>query len=117
MSDKAKKEKAKRDKIKNEQILKRAALINDSTPKSPANNGKPLAIGFYVNWDDSSYTSLKENINSLDWLVPEWIRLSDDAANPLALDIDRKALDLIEQQKPGLPVLIFQKFLFVRFPS
>lgn len=72
---------------------------------SAVNTARPLAIGFYVNWDDSSYASLKNNINELDWVVPEWIRLSDDGKNPLVLDFDRKAIDLIHAEKPQMPVL------------
>lgn len=72
------------------------------------NTARPMAIGFYVNWDDSSYASLKNNINELDWLVPEWIRLSDDAANPIIFDLDpltQKAIDLIHNEKPTMPIL------------
>ena len=69
------------------------------------NRGRPLAIGFYVNWDDSSYTSLKQNINQLDWIVPEWIRLSGDETNPLILDVDENALKFIKDNKPGMPIV------------
>ena len=69
------------------------------------NEGNPLAIGFYVNWDDSSLASLKQNINGLDWVVPEWIRLSGDDKNPLVLDIDDDAVDFIQKTKPEMPVL------------
>jgi cellulose synthase/poly-beta-1,6-N-acetylglucosamine synthase-like glycosyltransferase/peptidoglycan/xylan/chitin deacetylase (PgdA/CDA1 family)/spore germination protein YaaH len=64
-----------------------------------------LAIGFYVNWDDSSYISLKRNIDRLDWLAPEWIRLSGDPKNPLVLDFDQNAIDYIQQKKPAMPIL------------
>ena len=67
--------------------------------------GRPLAIGFYVNWDDTSYASLKKNINKLDWLVPEWVRLSDDGANPLVLDFDQKAIELVRNEKPSMAIL------------
>ncbi len=72
------------------------------------NNGNPLAIGFYVNWDDSSLASLKQNYNSLDWVVPEWIRLSGDPKDPLVLDMNqgaREALDFLQKNKPEIPVL------------
>lgn len=75
------------------------------TAAGPTVSGKPLSVGFYVNWDDSSFASLKQNIDSLDWVVPEWIRLSGDPDNPLALDIDDKALDFIHSEKPDMPVL------------
>lgn len=68
-------------------------------------SGQPLAIGFFVNWDDSSLASLRQHINELDWVVPEWIRLSGDAKNPLALDIDDEAVDYIQRTRPDLPVL------------
>src|ERR1043166_7028221 len=31
--------------------------------------GQPLTIGFYVNWDETSMSSLKENIKNLDVVV------------------------------------------------
>lgn len=76
-----------------------------SSETAAAAPARPLAIGFYVNWDDSSYTSLKQNIQQLDWVVPEWIRLSGQDGDPLARDFDQKALELIKQERPGLPVL------------
>ena len=44
----------------------------------------PLTVGFYVNYDDTSYASLKRNIDKIDWLAPEWIRLRD-GDDPLVL--------------------------------
>ena len=97
------------------QQIKVAAPAAAAIPPAPgainnASQTKPLAIGFYVNWDDSSYSSLKRNIHQLDWLVPEWIRLQDaDAAgannDPLVRDIDPKALDLVRREKPQMPIL------------
>jgi peptidoglycan/xylan/chitin deacetylase (PgdA/CDA1 family) len=66
---------------------------------------KPLSVGFFVNWDDSSLASLQQNINSLDWVIPEWIRLSGNDASPLALDIDQTAVELIQNEKPDMRVL------------
>jgi cellulose synthase/poly-beta-1,6-N-acetylglucosamine synthase-like glycosyltransferase/peptidoglycan/xylan/chitin deacetylase (PgdA/CDA1 family)/spore germination protein YaaH len=65
---------------------------------------KPLAIGFYVNWDDSSYQSLKRNLTAMDWVVPEWLRLQA-GENPLANEVDPRALDLIRRTRPTLPIL------------
>ncbi|MEF8732262.1 MAG: hypothetical protein V5B40_10215 [Candidatus Accumulibacter meliphilus] len=36
---------------------------------------QPLAIGFFVNWDDASMSSLKENLGSLDTVIAEWLHL------------------------------------------
>lgn len=73
-----------------------------ATPKvAPA---KPLAIGFYVNWDDSSYQSLKLHLDQLDWVVPEWIRLQSGDW-PVVSEVDPRALDLIRRTKPTTPIL------------
>ena len=34
---------------------------------------RPLAIGFYVNWDDTSYPALKRALPKLDWVLPSWL--------------------------------------------
>lgn len=94
--------------------IKVAAPINAPVPTIPTHaagnrsQDKTLSIGFYVNWDDSSYSSLKRNLQQLDWLVPEWVRLGDPNANngdPLVRDIDPKALDLIRRERPQMPIL------------
>src|SRR6476661_3077135 len=51
-----------------------------SPPTLPAPitpSSRPLSIGFYINWDESSYESLKRNLDHLDWVVPEWSHLQD----------------------------------------
>jgi peptidoglycan-N-acetylglucosamine deacetylase len=65
---------------------------------------KPLAIGFYVNWDNSSYLSLERNLTELDLFAPQWARLQD-GDEPVAREIDQKALDLIRRQKPNIPII------------
>src|SRR6185436_20863186 len=57
----------------------------------------PLAIGFYINWDESSYASLERNLDHLDWIVPQWVHLQNSAgdANPIGVELDPAALDLI----------------------
>jgi cellulose synthase/poly-beta-1,6-N-acetylglucosamine synthase-like glycosyltransferase/peptidoglycan/xylan/chitin deacetylase (PgdA/CDA1 family)/spore germination protein YaaH len=107
VSDKLKREKELRDESRFEAQARHDMLVANSPAPVPVpgNAGKPVAVGFYVNWDYSSFTSLKQNIDKLDWMVPEWVRLSGDTANPLVLDIDDKAMDLIHQQRPDLPIL------------
>lgn len=66
--------------------------------------GRPLAIGFYVNWDDSSYPSLKRALPTLDWVIPTWLSVSGkDMA--LRVNIDTRALQLIRREKPSTPIL------------
>ncbi|KRE99552.1 polysaccharide deacetylase [Frateuria sp. Soil773] len=65
---------------------------------------RPLAIGFYVNWDDSSYPSLKRALPTLDWVIPTWLSVSGpDMA--LHVGIDTRALQLIRRVKPSTPIL------------
>ena len=71
------------------------------SPQRPAN---PLTIGFYVNWDESSYVSLKKALPSLDWVIPEWMWLRGPDML-LASDPDRKSLDLIRRTAPRTSIL------------
>src|SRR5690242_10462231 len=38
---------------------------------------RPLSVGFFINWDESSYESLKRNLDHLDWVVAEWSHLQE----------------------------------------
>ena len=69
-----------------------------------ATAARPLALGFYVNWDDSSYNSLKRHLNQLDQLVPEWLRLQA-GEYPVVPEIDPRALELIRRERPDLPII------------
>src|SRR5215468_87039 len=82
--------------------IKITAASVKAAAHQPAN--RPLAIGFYVNWDDSSYQSLKRHLSELDWVVPEWLRLQA-GDQPLASEIDPRALDLIRRTQPGTSIL------------
>lgn len=77
----------------------RALPIGISRP-----SGRPVSIGFYVNWDDSSYASLRRELPKLDWVVPSWLSLQGpDMA--LKINLDTKSLDLIRREKPGTAIL------------
>jgi len=104
--EKLKRAKAARDEQRRQKIFE-SEMLRAAGKKPLDKNGveRPLSIGFYVNWDDTSFSSLQQNIDSLDWIVPEWIRLSGDDASPLVLDIDQKAMELIRSEKPDLRVV------------
>src|SRR6476620_10711081 len=51
-----------------------------ASPQAPASQQTKL-FGFYVNWDDTSFTSLKQNLASLDTLIPEWLHLASADGN------------------------------------
>ncbi len=87
--------------------MKRALNSSQSKPPATAANqlaARPLAIGFYVNWDDSSYESLKRHLDQLDQLVPEWLWLQA-GDQPLVSEIDPRALDMIHNRRPDLPII------------
>jgi len=68
---------------------------------------KPISVGFYVTWDESSYASLKRNLDHLDWVVPQWTHLVEPAngSSPIETELDAPALDLIRQQRPQISIL------------
>jgi cellulose synthase/poly-beta-1,6-N-acetylglucosamine synthase-like glycosyltransferase/peptidoglycan/xylan/chitin deacetylase (PgdA/CDA1 family)/spore germination protein YaaH len=70
-------------------------------------NSRPLSIGFYINWDESSLASLERNLDHLDWVIAEWSHLQDtaDGANPLATDVDAPALNFIRQTRPQVQII------------
>jgi cellulose synthase/poly-beta-1,6-N-acetylglucosamine synthase-like glycosyltransferase/peptidoglycan/xylan/chitin deacetylase (PgdA/CDA1 family)/spore germination protein YaaH len=94
---------------KQKQLHPRSHLNKPGAPHSPPPSldkpaDRPLAIGFYVNWDDSSYPSLKRALPTLDWVIPTWMSLSGPDMG-LHTSVDDKALNLIRKQKPSTPIL------------
>jgi cellulose synthase/poly-beta-1,6-N-acetylglucosamine synthase-like glycosyltransferase/peptidoglycan/xylan/chitin deacetylase (PgdA/CDA1 family)/spore germination protein YaaH len=63
-------------------------------------------IGYYVNWDDASFTSLKQNLAYIDTLMPEWLHLAG-ADGTLTLDDppqQTQVLTHIRQHRPDLRI-------------
>ncbi len=67
----------------------------------------PKAIGFFVNWDDASFSSLKKNIGNLDLLVPEWLHLTGPDGGIREDDPEKtaQALAFVRANKPSLPIM------------
>jgi cellulose synthase/poly-beta-1,6-N-acetylglucosamine synthase-like glycosyltransferase/peptidoglycan/xylan/chitin deacetylase (PgdA/CDA1 family)/spore germination protein YaaH len=80
---------------------------NTPLPAPASFNSKQLAIGFYVNWDESSYASLERNLDHLDWVVAQWAHLVDskNGSDPLSIDLDAKALNLIRERRPQTSII------------
>jgi cellulose synthase/poly-beta-1,6-N-acetylglucosamine synthase-like glycosyltransferase/peptidoglycan/xylan/chitin deacetylase (PgdA/CDA1 family)/spore germination protein YaaH len=74
-------------------------------PTVPEN--RPLSIGFYINWDESSYASLKRNLDHLDWVIAEWSHLeaTSDGSTSLETDVDAPALNWIRLTRPQVQVI------------
>ncbi len=68
---------------------------------------RPLSVGFYVNWDESSYASLKRNLDHLDWVIAEWSHLqsSPDGGISLITEVDPPALNWIRLTRPQVQVI------------
>jgi cellulose synthase/poly-beta-1,6-N-acetylglucosamine synthase-like glycosyltransferase/peptidoglycan/xylan/chitin deacetylase (PgdA/CDA1 family)/spore germination protein YaaH len=84
-----------------------AVLPPPTLPPPVVPSSRPLSIGFYINWDESSYASLKRNLDHLDWVIAEWSHLQDTAngASPLATDVDAPALNFIRLTRPQVQVI------------
>ena len=93
------------------ELMPRAAPPTITPLPAPASFGaKQLTIGFYIDWDESSYSSLERNLNRLDWVLPQWAHLvADPNQSPIADELDDpqalKALDLIRQQRPQISIV------------
>ncbi|MCV4714382.1 hypothetical protein OFC05_30400, partial [Escherichia coli] len=71
LSERIREEKARREELKLIERLKREAEKSARrNNQSGSVSDRRLSVGFFVNWDDSSFASLQQNIKSLDWLVP-----------------------------------------------
>jgi len=74
-------------------------------PIVPTN--RPLSIGFYINWDESSYASLKRNLDHLDWVIAEWSHLqaAPDGSTSLVTEVDAPALNWVRLTRPQVQVI------------
>ncbi len=83
------------------------APVNTPLPAPASFNAKQLAIGFYINWDESSYASLERNLDHLDWVVAQWAHLVDskNGNSPLSVELDAKALNLIRERRPQTSII------------
>ena len=68
---------------------------------------RPLSVGFFVNWDESSYESLKRNLNHLDWVIGEWSHLQNaqEGTSPLVTDVHAPALNWIRMNRPEVRIM------------
>jgi hypothetical protein len=79
------------------------ARLPGTSPVPAAPHGPSEFLGYYVNWDDTSFTALKQNLAHLDKLIPEWLHLAS-ADGTLAIDDPPKqtqVLTYIRQHRPA----------------
>jgi cellulose synthase/poly-beta-1,6-N-acetylglucosamine synthase-like glycosyltransferase/spore germination protein YaaH/peptidoglycan/xylan/chitin deacetylase (PgdA/CDA1 family) len=65
---------------------------------------RPLAVGFYVSWDDNSRESLRDHVDQLDVVSPQWVQLAD-ASGQLAITSDPQARAIIASAKKPPSIL------------
>ncbi len=74
-----------------------------------APRGKPIVAGFFVNWDDNSFESLKQNLKKLDWVVLEWAFVAP-GGDSLIIDIKPQITQLLRtvppESRPKLLVMV-----------
>ncbi len=70
-------------------------------------NRRSLAVGFFVNWDDASTSSLKQNLDSLDMVIAEWLHLDGEDGSLREDDPSRQTqvTEYIRGRRPDLPIV------------
>ncbi len=61
----------------------------------PGNQRPRIVAGFYVNWDDNSFSSFKAHVTDLDWVIGEWVLLSKGGTG-LNINPDAKVLYVVQ---------------------
>ena len=75
-------------------------------PRAGAATGgpaRPLAVGFYVSWDESSRESLADHIDQLDVVSPQWISLAGvDGTLSITPDPQARAIIASAKRPPSI---------------
>ncbi len=101
------------------QFLPVPSPINTPLPAPASFGSKQLSIGFYIDWDESSYSSLERNLDHMDWIMPQWAHLveakpgespiADDVAGTDTSEMEHdqalKALNLIRTRRPQMSII------------
>ena len=62
----------------------------------------PIRAGFYVNWDAQSYQTLRDHVEQMNMVMPEWLFVNN--SGQLSTDIDAQADSLLKAH-PGVAVV------------
>jgi cellulose synthase/poly-beta-1,6-N-acetylglucosamine synthase-like glycosyltransferase/spore germination protein YaaH/peptidoglycan/xylan/chitin deacetylase (PgdA/CDA1 family) len=71
---------------------------------TPGGTQRPLSVGFYVTWDESSRVSLRRHVNQLDVVSPQWMAL-DGSLGRVSLTSDPQAEAIIASAKAPPSIL------------
>jgi peptidoglycan-N-acetylglucosamine deacetylase len=75
--------------------VNRAAEPARPVRREPNHQRPPIVAGFYVNWDDNSFSSFKAHATDLDWVIGEWVFLSKGGTG-LKITPDAKVLYVVQ---------------------
>ena len=76
---------------------------------SHVKNYLPVKAGFYVNWDKSSASSLKEYVSDLNMVLPEWFFQKDTKGN-VEVQVDQNVVNLLRERKVSIIPMITNNF-------
>ena len=94
-------------KLKRERERDLQQLLAQPTKGNRDLNPEALTIGFFVNWDDASLSSLKQHLDSLDLVIAEWLHLAGEDGSLRENDPARQthATDYIRARHPDLSII------------
>ena len=73
----------------------RAAQGRKPRPGPPASDS--VLAGFYVDWDEHSYESLRAHLDRMDWVIAEWAFIATAGDTVNVLEDTRNIMGLIDQ--------------------
>ncbi|HEX9484458.1 MAG TPA: polysaccharide deacetylase family protein, partial [Gemmatimonadaceae bacterium] len=83
-------------------------MVNVGTGNRPPRS-ESIVAGFYVNWADNSFASLRRNYEKLDWVIGEWGFIPRDA-DSLLLRVKPQVVDLFNSKpvetRPSLFLMV-----------
>ena len=65
--------------------------------------GRALAIGFYANWDHSTFSALKKDLPHLDWVIPTWLSVQGSDIG-IRNDLDYRGLAADPRGRSAKPI-------------
>lgn len=78
------------------QKTKPSQILRDLKHQLFKEKNQQIRAGFYVNWDIQSFYSLRDNIDKMNMVLPEWFFVSDK--NEVSIDIDAKAYRIMKSK-------------------
>jgi cellulose synthase/poly-beta-1,6-N-acetylglucosamine synthase-like glycosyltransferase/spore germination protein YaaH/peptidoglycan/xylan/chitin deacetylase (PgdA/CDA1 family) len=73
-------------------------------PKAGGQRPDPVRAAFYVNWDPTSFTSLRQNHRAIDLLIPEWMHMTT-ADGRIQHEDDGQVLAWLHSEGIKMPVM------------